>query len=96
MFCNTDGRCFFSIKDLVRQVIGKEKRFDSDSFYQWVTERGLAEEVVTKEVKEDEILPLKKKYVPLLYKAQEKAVNKRELKRLLDELLDLDFLYTTK
>lgn len=198
------------IKDLVRQVIGKEKqrahytelrgivnrvaddigvtnswwgkekRFDRDSFYQWVTERGLAEEVVTKEVKEDEILPLKKKYVPLFYKvcnymidysygrhtympstcrnfvkknleimsnaaltdivdylkernadipedestinkidsdnwiymqedleaelltrqmfykAQEKAVNKRELKRLLDELLDLDFLYTQK
>lgn len=47
---------------------GKEKRFDRDSFYQWVTERGLAEEVVTKEVKEDEILPLKKKYVPLFYK----------------------------
>ena len=198
------------IKDLVRQVIGKEKQrahytelrgivnrvaddigvtnswwdkekyFDRDSFYQWVTERGLAEEVVTKEVKEDEILPLKKKYVPLFYKvcnymidysygrhtympstcrnfvkknmeimsdaaltdivdylkernadipedestinkidsdnwiymqedleaelltrqmfykAQEKAVNKRELKRLLDELLDLDFLYTQK
>lgn len=198
------------IKDLVRQVIGKEKqrahytelrgivnrvaddigvtnswwgkekRFDRDSFYQWVTERGLAEEVVTKEVKEDEILPLKKKYVPLFYKvcnymidysygrhtympstcrkfvkknmemmsdaaltdivdylkernadipedestinkidsdnwiymqedleaelltrqmfykAQEKAVNKRELKRLLDELLDLDFLHTQK
>lgn len=198
------------IKDLVRQVIGKEKqrahytelrgivnrvaddigvtnsrwgkekRFDRDSFYQWVTERGLAEEVVTKEVKEDEILPLKKKYVPLFYKvcnymidysygrhtympstcrnfvkknveimsdaaltdivdylkernadisedestinkidsdnwiymqedleaelltrqmfykAQEKAGNKRELKRLLDELLDLDFLYTQK
>lgn len=159
---------------------GKEKRFDRDSFYQWVTERGLAEEVVTKEVKEDEILPLKKKYVPLFYKvcnymidysygrhtympstcrnfvkknmeimsdaaltdivdylkernadisedestinkidsdnwiymqedleaelltrqmfykAQEKAGNKRELKRLLDELLDLDFLYTQK
>lgn len=198
------------IKDLVRQVIGKEKQrahytelrgivnrvaddigvtnswwgkekhFDRDSFYQWVTERGLAEEVVTKEVKEDEILSLKKKYVPLFYKvcnymidysygrhtympstcrnfvkknmeimsdaaltdivdylkesnadipedestinkidsdnwiymqedleaelltrqmfykAQEKAVNKRELKRLLDELLDLDFLYTQK
>ena len=47
---------------------GKEKRFDRDSFYQWVTERGLAEEVVTNEVKEDEILPLKKKYVPLFYK----------------------------
>lgn len=198
------------IKDLVRQVIGKEKqrahytelrgivnrvaddigvtnswwgkekRFDRDSFYQWVTERGLAEEVVTKEVKEDEILPLKKKHVPLFYKvcnymidysygrhtympstcrnfvkknleimsdaaltdivdylkernadipedestinkidsdiwiymqedleaelltrqmfykAQEKAVNKCELKRLLDELLDLDFLHTQK
>ena len=198
------------IKDLVRQVIGKEKqrahytelrgivnrvaddigitnswwgkekRFDRDSFYQWVTERGLAEEVVTNEVKEDEILPLKKKYVPLFYKvcnymidysygrhtympstcrnfvkknmeimsdaalkdiveylkkrnadileeesaidkidsdnwiymqedleaelltrqmfyeAQEKAGDMQELKMLLDELLDLDFLYTQK
>lgn len=31
-------------------------------------ERGLAEEFVIKEVKEDEMLPLKKKYVPLFYK----------------------------
>ena len=47
---------------------GKEKSFDRDSFYQWVMERGLAEEVVIKEVKEDEMLLLKKKYVPLFYK----------------------------
>lgn len=47
---------------------GKEKSFDRDSFFQWVMERGLAEEVVVKEVKEDEMLSLKKKYVPLFYK----------------------------
>lgn len=47
---------------------GKEKKFARDSFYQWVMERGLAEAVLIKEVKEDEILPLKKKYVPLFYK----------------------------
>lgn len=47
---------------------GKEKNFDRDTFYQWVIEAGLTEEVAIKEVKEDEILPLKKKYIPLLYK----------------------------
>lgn len=47
---------------------GKEKNFDRDIFYQWVTENNLAEDVVIKEVKEDEILPLKKKSVPLFYK----------------------------
>lgn len=47
---------------------GKEKNFDRDTFYQWVTENNLAEDVVIKEVKEDEILPLKKKCVPLFYK----------------------------
>lgn len=159
---------------------GKEKCFDRDTFYQWVMENGLAEEVAIKEVEEDEILPLKKKYVPLFYKvcnymiyysygrhtympstcrsfvkanmelmsdealkdivdylkkrnadiqeeesaidkidsdnwiymqedleaelltrqmfykAQEKAGNKRELKNLLNELLDLDFLHAQK
>lgn len=47
---------------------GKEKNFDSDTFYQWVIENGLTDEVAIKEVKEDEMLPLKKKYVPLFYK----------------------------
>lgn len=47
---------------------GKEKNFDRDTFYQWVTENNLAEDVVIKEVKEDENLPLKKKCVPLFYK----------------------------
>lgn len=47
---------------------GKEKNFDRDTFYQWVTENNLAEDVVIKEVKEDKILPLKKKSVPLFYK----------------------------
>lgn len=47
---------------------GKEKNFDRDTFYQWVTENNLAEDVVIQEVKEDEILPLKKKCVPLFYK----------------------------
>lgn len=47
---------------------GKEKNFDRDTFYRWVTENNLAEDVVIKEVKEDEILPLKKKCVPLFYK----------------------------
>ena len=198
------------IKDLVRQVIGKEKQrahytelrgivnrvaddigvtnsrwgkeksFDRESFYLWVVENDLTAEVAIKEVKEDEKLPLKKKYVPLFYKvcnymidysygrhtympstcrnfvkanmkimsdealkdiveylkkrnadipeeesaidkidsdnwiymqedleaelltrqmfyeAQEKAGDMQELKMLLDELLDLDFLYTQK
>ena len=47
---------------------GKEKNFDRDTFYQWVAENNLAEDVVIKEVKENEILPLKKKSVPLFYK----------------------------
>lgn len=47
---------------------GEEKSFGIDSFYQWVMESGLAEEVVIRKVKEDEMLPLKKKYVPLFYK----------------------------
>ncbi len=33
---------------------------------------------------------------PMFYKAQEKAGNVQELKMLLDELLDLDSLYTQK
>ncbi len=159
---------------------GKEKSFARDSFYQWVMENELTEEVAIKEVKGDEMLPLKKKYVPLFYKvcnymiyysygrhtympstcrsfvkanmelmsdealkdivkylkkrnadtpedesafdkidsdnwiymqedleeelltrqvfclAQEKAENKRELKKLLNELVDLDSLHTQK
>lgn len=47
---------------------GKEKNFDRDTFYQWVIENGLTDEVAIKEVKEDEMLPLKKKYVPLFDK----------------------------
>ena len=47
---------------------GKEKNFDRDTFYQWVVENSLTEEVAIKGVKEDEMLPLKKKYVPLFYK----------------------------
>ena len=47
---------------------GKEKNFDRDTFYQWVMENGLSDEVAIKEVKEDEMLPWKKKYVPLFYK----------------------------
>ena len=47
---------------------GKEKNFNRDTFYQWAIENGLTEEVAIKEVKEDEMLPLKNKYVPLFYK----------------------------
>ncbi len=47
---------------------GKERNFARETFYQWVTEYGLTAEVVIREVKEDEMLPLKKKYVPLFYK----------------------------
>lgn len=47
---------------------GKERNFDRDSFYQWVIENDLTAEVAIKEVKGDEMLPLKKKYVPLFYK----------------------------
>lgn len=47
---------------------GKEKSFDRDSFYQWVMKNDLTAEVAIKEVEDDEILPLKKKYVPLFYK----------------------------
>lgn len=47
---------------------GKEKSFDRDSFLQWVMENDLTAEVAIKEVKEDEMLPLKKKCVPLFYK----------------------------
>lgn len=47
---------------------GKEKNFDRDTFYQWVIENSLTEEVAIKGVKENEMLPLKKKYVPLFYK----------------------------
>lgn len=46
---------------------GQEKCFDRDTFYQWVMENGLTEEVAIKEVK-DEMLPLKKEYVSLFYK----------------------------
>ena len=44
---------------------GKEKGFDRDSFYQWVIEYGLTDEV---EIKEGEMLTLKKTYVPLFYR----------------------------
>ncbi len=47
---------------------GKEKSFDRDYFYPWAMENDLIAEVVIKEVKENEMLPLKKKYVPLFYK----------------------------
>ena len=47
---------------------GKEKNFDRGTFYQWVIENGLTDEVAIKEVKEDKMLSLKKKYVPLFYK----------------------------
>ncbi len=47
---------------------GKEKNFDRDTFYQWVMEYDLTAEVAIKEGKEDEMLPLKKKYVPLFCK----------------------------
>lgn len=39
---------------------GKEKNFDRDTFYQWVIDNGLTDEVAIKEVKKDEKLPLKK------------------------------------
>ena len=47
---------------------GKEKNFDKDTFYQWIIENGLTDEVTIMEVKESKMLPLKKKYVPLFYK----------------------------
>lgn len=52
---------------VVGSLWGKEKNFDKDAFYHWVMENGLWEDVETKESKED-VLPLKKKHVPLLYK----------------------------
>ena len=56
------------LQNIVDNVFGGIGVFDRDTFYQWVTENNLAEDVVIKEVKEDEILPLKKKCVPLFYK----------------------------
>lgn len=54
---------------------GKEKSFDRNSFYQWVMKNDLTAEVAIKEVKEDEMLPLKKKYVPLFYKVCNYMIN---------------------
>lgn len=54
---------------------GKEKCFDRDSFYQWVMENELTNEVTIKKVNEDEILPLKKKYVPMFYKVCNYMIN---------------------
>lgn len=59
------------IKDLIQQAVGKEKQRARYRELQEIVNRvedGLAEEVAIKEVKEDEIIPLKKKYVPLFYK----------------------------
>lgn len=47
---------------------GKSKQFYRDTFYRWVMENDLIEDVVIEEVKEEDILPLKKEYVPLFYK----------------------------
>ena len=70
--------CYRELQEIINRVSddigvtnsrwGKEKNFDRDTFYQWVIENGLTDEVAIKEVKEYEMLPLKKKYVPLLYK----------------------------
>ncbi|MBQ2922363.1 MAG: hypothetical protein IJE60_04610 [Tyzzerella sp.] len=54
---------------------GKEKCFDRDSFYQWVEENELTNEVTIKEAKVDEILPLKKKYILLFYKVCNYMIN---------------------
>lgn len=53
---------------VVSSLWGREKKFDKDAFYHWVMENGLWEDVEIKESKEEDILPLKKKYVPLFYK----------------------------
>lgn len=70
--------CHRELKEIVSSIAndigvissrwGKEKNFDKDTFYQWIIENGLTEEVAIKEVEEDEMLPLKKKYFPLFYK----------------------------
>lgn len=53
---------------VISSLWGKEKQFDRDTFCQWVIDNGLLEEVELKEVKADETLPLKKKFLPLFYK----------------------------
>lgn len=52
---------------VVSSLWGREKNFDKDAFYHWVMENGLWEDVEIKESEEDDILPLKKKDVPLFY-----------------------------
>lgn len=54
---------------------GKENNFDRDSFYQWIMENDLTAVVAIREVYEDEMLPLKKKYVPLFYKVCNYMIN---------------------
>lgn len=53
---------------VVSSLWGREKNFDKEAFYHWVMENGLWEDVEIKESKEDDILSLKKRYVPLFYK----------------------------
>lgn len=53
---------------VVRSLWGKEKDFDKDAFYHWIMENNLWEDAEIKESKEDDVLPLKKKYMPLFYK----------------------------
>lgn len=53
---------------VVYSLWGKEKNFNRDTFYQWVVDNRLLDDVEIKEVKEDDIIPLKKRYVPLFYK----------------------------
>lgn len=49
-------------------IWGKKMKFDRDSFYQWVIDNKLNSEVKIKEVKSDEMLPVKKKFLPVFYK----------------------------
>ena len=70
--------CYQELRGIVNRVAndigltnswwGKAKSFDRDSFYQWVIANDLMEESAIKEVKKDEMLPLKKANVPLFYK----------------------------
>lgn len=43
---------------------GKEKDFDLETFYWWVIDNNLNEEVEIKQVKADETLPIKKSFLP--------------------------------
>ncbi len=53
---------------IINSFWGETKNFNRDTFYRWVVHNDLLEDAERKAVKQDETLPLKKKYVPLFYK----------------------------